>query len=123
MASRTMDLLEEQQLLPSQEILYQFSAKGHELAQTLLGTLLNHPHDAVSGYYRSRPMMLSLGLSIEDGFAGPLAKAGGINDGRDIGVVFNLPPKYGATVLPMAGGVGSQYTPTAGWAAGNHLSP
>ena len=43
-------------------------------------------------------------------------KAGGLCDGRDIGVVFNLPNENGCTVLPMAGGVGTQYTTTAGWA-------
>ncbi len=45
-----------------------------------------------------------------------MAKSGGVSDGRDIGVVFNLPRTSGATVLPMAGGVGTQYTTTAGWA-------
>src|SRR5262249_40875706 len=42
------------------------------------------------------------------------------SDGRDIGAVCNLPPAggrgQGATVLPMAGEVGSGYTPCAGWA-------
>ena len=36
--------------------------------------------------------------------------------GRDIGVVFNYPNPSGASALPMCGGVGAQYTPTAGWA-------
>jgi 2-oxoisovalerate dehydrogenase E1 component len=30
--------------------------------------------------------------------------------------VFNMPSRGGATVLPACGGVGAQYTPTAGWA-------
>ena len=34
-----------------------------------------------------------------------------MSDGRDIGVVFNLPRKSGACVLPVCGGVGTQYTP------------
>jgi 2-oxoisovalerate dehydrogenase E1 component len=42
--------------------------------------------------------------------------AGGYSDGRDIGVVFNYPNPGGAHALPMCGGVGSQYTPAAGWA-------
>lgn len=116
LVSRALDIVEEESLLPARKILYQFSSKGHELAQILVGSLLNHKHDAVNGYYRSRPMLLTLGLTVEDAFAGPLAKAGGINDGRDIGVVYNLPSKQGPKVLPMAGGVGSQYTPSAGWA-------
>ncbi len=117
LVSRTIDLIEETRLVPEKKVLYQFSARGHELNQILLGCLLNHPHDAISCYYRSRPLILSLGLTIEDAFAGPLGKSGGFSDGRDIGVVGNLPSiNHGPTVLPMSGGVGTQYTPTTGWA-------
>src|SRR5579875_951393 len=116
LTSRALDDLEEKKLFPEKKILYQFSARGHELGQVLLGTLLNHPHDAASGYYRSRALMLTLGLTVEDALASGMAKAGGISGGRDIGVVFNLPRKNAATVLPMAGGVGTQYTTAAGWA-------
>ncbi len=42
--------------------------------------------------------------------------AGGYSDGRDIGAVFNYPNPNGCSALPMCGGVGAQYTPTAGWA-------
>jgi 2-oxoisovalerate dehydrogenase E1 component len=97
-------------------VLYQFSARGHEMAQTILGALLDRPHDAAGAYYRSRPLLLSLGLSIEDALASPLGRSGGYSDGRDIGVVCNLPNRAGAVVLPMTGDVGGQYTPTAGWA-------
>ena len=97
-------------------VLYQFSARGHEMAQVILGRMLDRPHDAAGAYYRSRPLLLSLGLSIEDALASPLGRTGGFSDGRDIGVVCNLPTKGGAIVLPMAGDVGSQYTPVAGWA-------
>ncbi len=114
--SRALDDLEEKQLLPAKKILYQFSARGHELGQVLLGLLLTHAHDAVSGYYRSRPLLLTLGLSVVDALKSGMARSGGISDGRDIGVVFNQPSRGGATVLPMAGGVGTQYTTTAGWA-------
>jgi 2-oxoisovalerate dehydrogenase E1 component len=116
LVSRALDDLEESKLLPEKKILYQFSARGHELGQILLGTLLTKRHDAASGYYRSRPLMLTLGLSIEDALKGGLAKGGGLSDGRDIGVVFNMPHEMGPVVLPMAGGVGTQYTTTAGWA-------
>ncbi len=116
LTSRAIDRIEENELVPQKKVLYQFSARGHDLAQILLGSLLNHPHDATSGYYRSRPSLLAIGLSIEDAFAGPLARSGGFSDGRDIGVVFNRPSDGGATVLPMCGGVGAQYTPVAGWA-------
>ncbi len=116
LASRAMDRIEETELVPAKKVLYQFSARGHDMAQIILGCLLNHPHDAASGYYRSRPTLLSLGLSFEDAVAGPLGRSGGFSDGRDIGVVCNLPAVDSAKVLPMAGGVGTQYTPVAGWA-------
>ncbi|HEY4129989.1 MAG TPA: transketolase C-terminal domain-containing protein, partial [Gemmatimonadaceae bacterium] len=51
-----------------------------------------------------------------DALASPLGRSGGYSDGRDIGVVCNLPNRDGAVVLPMSGDVGSQYTPCAGWA-------
>ncbi|WP_428604677.1 alpha-ketoacid dehydrogenase subunit alpha/beta [Sedimenticola sp.] len=118
--SRTMDRIEERQLVPGKEVLYQFSARGHDLAQIILGSLLTGQHDAVAGYYRSRPLMLALGLSLEDAMAGPLMRAGGYSDGRDIGVVHNLPNLNGPCGLPMSGGVGAQYTPVAGWAQSIH---
>jgi 2-oxoisovalerate dehydrogenase E1 component len=114
--SRAIDELEESELVPGKKILYQFSARGHELAQILLGMHLTESHDAASAYYRSRPLMLSLGLTPEDALASGMAKSGGYSDGRDIGVVCNMPGENGPTVLPMAGDVGSQYTPAAGWA-------
>ena len=116
LTSRAMDAVEETDLWPRRKINYQFSARGHELGQVLLGSLLAHKHDAVGAYYRSRPFLLTQGLSIEDSFASAMAKAGGFSDGRDIGAVCNLPPQGRATVLPMAGEVGSQFTPCAGWA-------
>ena len=97
-------------------VLYQFSARGHDVAQSILGSMLDHRHDGVGAYYRSRPLLLSIGLSIEDALSSPLGRSGGFSDGRDIGVVCNLPNRNGAVVLPMSGDVGSQYTPAAGWA-------
>jgi 2-oxoisovalerate dehydrogenase E1 component len=97
-------------------VLYQFSARGHEVAQIILGSMIDQRHDAASAYYRSRPLLLSLGLTIEDALASPLGRAGGFSDDRDIGVVCNLPNANGPIVLPMSGDVGSQYTPGAGWA-------
>ncbi|MFN1835141.1 transketolase C-terminal domain-containing protein [Balneola sp. MJW-20] len=116
--SRAMDEKEESELVPQKEVLYQFSARGHELGQVLLGSLLTHKHDAASAYYRSRPLLLSLGLDLEDAMAAPMGKSGGYSDGRDIGVVCNRPDADGPKVLPMAGDVGSQYTPAIGWAQG-----
>jgi len=118
LTSRAMDEKEENELVPNKEVLYQFSARGHELGQILLGNLLTNKHDSASAYYRSRPLLLTLGLSEEDAMAAPMAKSGGYSDGRDIGVVCNKPDADGPKVLPMAGDVGSQYTPAIGWAQG-----
>ncbi|MGZ8307661.1 MAG: alpha-ketoacid dehydrogenase subunit alpha/beta [Allosphingosinicella sp.] len=114
--SRAMDTLEEERLVPERKILYQFSARGHDMAQAMLGTRLTHPRDATCGYYRSRPLLLSLGVPVEDALGSGMGREGGYSDGRDIGVVFNYPNPGGAPALPMSGGVGAQYTPTAGWA-------
>jgi len=115
--SRAIDDLEEKELLKNREVLYQFSARGHDMAQVILATLLNHPGDAAAGYYRSRPFLLALDLDLEDAIAGPMMRSGGMSDGRDIGVVFNLPKQDGRPCfLPMAGGVGSQFGPVSGWA-------
>ncbi len=116
LVSRFLDDTEEQRLVPEKKVLYQFSARGHDVAQLILGQHLTHPRDAAGAYYRSRPLLLSLGLSVADAFAGPMGKSGGFSDGRDIGVVCNLPSDPGPVVLPMSGDVGSQYTPSAGWA-------
>lgn len=114
--SRAMDALEESELVPGKKIFYQFSARGHDMAQVMLGLHLTHPKDAMCGYYRSRPILLSLGVALEDALGSAMGRAGGYSDGRDIGVVFNYPNAHGASALPMCGGVGAQYTPTAGYA-------
>ena len=114
--SRALDAVEETRLVPEKKVLYQFSARGHDLAQILLGTLLTHRHDAICGYYRSRPVLLALGVDPADALGSSMAREGGYSDGRDIGAVFNYPNAHGASALPMCGGVGAQYTPTAGWA-------
>ena len=115
LTSREMDRIEEQELVPQKKIFYQFSARGHDLAQVLLGLQLKDG-DAACGYYRSRPLLLALGVPLADALGSGLGLAGGYSDGRDIGVVFNYPNPGGAHALPMCGGVGAQYTPAAGWA-------
>jgi 2-oxoisovalerate dehydrogenase E1 component len=115
--SRAIDDLEETELLKNREVLYQFSARGHDMSQIILASMLDHPGDGAAGYYRSRPFLLALDLDLEDAIAGPMMRAGGMSDGRDIGVVFNLPKKDDRPCfLPMSGGVGAQYTPVSGWA-------
>src|SRR5688572_20545298 len=114
--SRALDDLEENQLLPGREVLYQFCARGHDLSQILLAEHLDGARDGVGVYYRSRPLLLSLGADVEDALSSTMMRAGGFSDGRDIGMVFNMPRTHGATVLPACGGVGAQYTPVVGWA-------
>ena len=113
--SRALDAIEETRLVPEKKILYQFSARGHDLAQVILGLHLKDG-DAACGYYRSRPMLLALGVPLADALGSGMGRAGGYSDGRDIGVVFNYPNPGGCHALPMCGGVGAQYTPAAGWA-------
>jgi 2-oxoisovalerate dehydrogenase E1 component len=111
-----MDEMEENELTPQGHVTYQFSARGHELGQLLISQLLTRPFDAASVYYRSRPFMLGSGLTIEEAFASDMARLGSLSAGRDVGVVFNMERRGRALVLPMAGDVGSQFTPAAGWA-------
>ncbi|MDQ6693030.1 MAG: thiamine pyrophosphate-dependent enzyme [Chloroflexota bacterium] len=95
---------------------FQFGAKGHEVPQLIAASLLNHPHDGATVYYRSRPLMLGVGLSPFEAFASNMHKLEGVSGGRDIGVVFNHKQPGGVTVLPASGDVGAQFTPAIGWA-------
>jgi 2-oxoisovalerate dehydrogenase E1 component len=114
--SRLLDDLEERELAPSGEVPYQFSARGHELSQVLVAVHLDHPHDAASVYYRSRPFMLASGLRLDEALAAGMGRTGSPSEGRDVGVVFSMTRRDGPTVLPASGDVGAQYTPIAGWA-------
>ena len=116
LTSRTIDRIEEQELAPAGKITYQFSSKGHELAQVLLGLALDQGHDAAGVYYRSRPFMLASGLTPGEAFAADMALTGSPSEGRDVGVVYSMQPRGRAAVLPSSGDVGAQYTPAAGWA-------
>jgi 2-oxoisovalerate dehydrogenase E1 component len=116
LVSRALDEIEEKTLVPERKIFYQFSARGHDVAQVLLGSQLTHARDAICGYYRSRPVLLTLGVPIADALGASMARAGAYSDGRDIGAVFNYPNANGPCALPMCGGVGAQFTPSAGWA-------
>src|SRR3954469_5711624 len=83
LVSRALDDLEEETnrnrtRVPKEHlILYQFSARGHDVPQAILGELLTNKQDGVSAYYRSRPLLLSLGLGIDDALGSPLGRAGG----------------------------------------------
>jgi len=118
MLSRALDDIEEQELVPAHLVHMQFSARGHDFAQIVLGSLLTHPHDGTTGYYRSRPFVLSLGVDLNSIVSSSMAKSGGYSDGRDVGVVCNYPnpERNGPILFPMCGGVGSQYSSISGWA-------
>jgi len=114
--SRALDDVEESELVPAREVLYQFSARGHEVPQVLLAQHLTGRRDGIAAYYRSRPLLLALGFELEEALASTMMKTGSMSNGRDIGVVFNWPRSEGPCVLPACGGVGTQYTPAIGWA-------
>jgi 2-oxoisovalerate dehydrogenase E1 component len=116
LTARAIDTLEETELAPNGKITYQFSSKGHELAQILLGLALDQGRDAATVYYRSRPFMLASGLTPRESFAADMALANSPSEGRDVGVVYSMQRREKAIVLPASGDVGAQYTPAAGWA-------
>src|ERR1044072_5891428 len=104
LVSRALDDLEETRLLPERKILYQFTARGHDVSQSILAQMLTGARDAASVYYRSRPLVLALGLRWEDAVGSTMMRAGGVSEGRDIGVFLNLQSRSGACVLPACGG-------------------
>src|SRR5260221_11600887 len=78
--SRALDDLEESTLLPERKVLYQFSARGHELPQVLLANQLTGSRDALGAYYRSRPLLLSLGFPLEEALASTIMRGGRMSD-------------------------------------------
>ena len=62
LTSRAMDELEETRLVPEKKVLYQFSARGHDMAQVILGMHLRDG-DAACGYlayWQARGRFLAL---------------------------------------------------------------
>ena len=58
--SRALDDLEESTLLKERKVLYQFSARGHDLTQVLLSTQLTGTQDGVGGYIGRAPYCSAL---------------------------------------------------------------
>src|SRR5688500_20337309 len=112
LTSREMDRLEEQELVPEKKVLYQFSARGHDMAQVLLGLQLKDG-DAVCGYYRSRPLLLALDVPLAAALGSGMGPAGGYSHGRGLGAGLNYPNPGGAHRRPMSGRRGGRYTPAA----------
>ena len=74
--ARSIDL-EETRLVPERRVLYQFSARGHDVTQALLGLHLTGARDAVAPYYRSRPLALALGLGVDEALASTMMQPQG----------------------------------------------
>ena len=49
LTSREMDRIEEEELVPAKKVLYQFSARGPDMAQVLLGLQLRDGDAAAAG--------------------------------------------------------------------------
>ena len=123
LVSRAMDDVEEatnrnRTSVPKEHlVLYQFSARGHDVAQAILASLLDHRARRAPAPTTARVRCCSPSASrSRTRSRSPLGRSGGFSDGRDIGVVCNMPNDDGPIVLPMSGDVGSQFTPAAGWA-------
>src|ERR1035437_6419236 len=63
LTSRAIDRIEEQELTPKGLVTYQFSARGHDLAQAILSEHITHPHDGAGVYYRSPPFAIGHDLT------------------------------------------------------------
>ena len=109
--SRALDHLEETRLVPEKKVLYQFSARGHDMAQVILGLHLRDG-DAACGYYRSRPMLLALGRA-----AGRCARLG---DGPRRGLFGRARYRRGVQ-LPQSGRLRTRCRCAAG--SGRNMPP
>ena len=77
LVSRALDELEETRLVPARKVLYQFSARGHDVTQVLLAQLLTGARDGVGAYYRSRPLAAGARARLEEALASTMMRAGG----------------------------------------------
>ena len=116
LTSREMDRIEEQELVPAKKVLYQFSARAAMTWRRCCSGLQLKDGDAACGYYRSRPLLLALGVPLADALGSAWASPAAIRTGAISASCSTTPIPGGAHALPMCGGVGAQYTPAAGWA-------
>ena len=99
---------------PAKKVLYQFSARGHDMAQVLLGLQLKDGDAAAVITARGRCCWRSACRS-PTRWARAWARRRLFGRARYRRRV-QLSQPGGAHALPMCGGVGAQYTPAAGWA-------
>jgi 2-oxoisovalerate dehydrogenase E1 component len=59
---------------------------------------------------------LAAGLTPTALLRAALARAGSPTEGREVGIMHNLPRRDGLIIFPPSGDVGAQYSPAAGWA-------
>ena len=98
--SREMDRVEEEELVPARQAALPVQRpRPRHGAGPARHAASTHRHDAACGYYRSRPLLLALGVPLEDALGSGMAREGGYSDGRDIGAVFNYPNPDGAPGL------------------------
>ena len=115
--SRALDALEETTLVPGAEDVSTSSPRAATIvAQILLGLQLTDRTMRSAAITARGRCCWRWACALDDALGSSMMRAGGYSDGRDIGAVFNYPNPHGASALPMCGGVGAQFTPTAGWA-------
>jgi 2-oxoisovalerate dehydrogenase E1 component len=95
-----MDKLEEERLVPERKVLYQFSARGHDMAQAMLGSDSPPPRRDL----RLLPLaavLLSLGVPIEDGAR--------LRDGAGRGLFGRARHRRGVQLPPIRRGAGAAH--------------
>ena len=117
LVSRALDALEESKLVPAKKVLYQFSARGHDMAQVLLGTLLDD---------RARRHLRLLSVAAHPAFARRRSRRCALFEHDAVGRLFGRPrhrrgvqlPQCERTIgaCPCAAAWARNITPTAGWA-------
>jgi 2-oxoisovalerate dehydrogenase E1 component len=104
--SRALDDIEQMRLLPERKVHYQSCARGHDLAQILLGLQLTDPHDGERGAIVRVPCCSPWGQPLRSWLqdAGPRRLVqrraryrGGVQSSRP----------WRPSVLPAVGGVGA----------------
>ena len=64
--SRALDELEEAQLVPARKVLYQFTARGHDVTQAIFGQMLTGARDGAVASLRLKHVNVDLGHVFQD---------------------------------------------------------
>ena len=114
--SRQIDQYESKLSENGKRLPHVFSAAGHEVAQAIAASKINHPDDGVFSYYRSKCVWLSVGLALHEYVNSAVQAPGSYGNGRNVSVLPFLSQPNKPTIAPVFGGVGSQFEPALGWA-------